>query len=184
MLMRLIDDDDGCRLSDARTDSPRRTRRFRTEAIDLRSRKSRRADAERRRMAQGQGLKSKAKRASGRSASAGKKTPTAANRHGKVIKQRKGKFLKPPKRGGANASASAVSVYEQNARITKEVNAKNELEFSRLATSSGGTFRLLQAPEGVELDPSRQGPKPKKRKTVVKTPAQLQAEKKAAKWSY
>ena len=43
---------------------------------------------------------------------------------------------------------------------------------------------MLQAPEGVELDPSRQGPKPKKRKTVVKTPAQLQAEKKAAKWSY
>jgi len=145
-------------------------------------RSTRRADAERRRMAQGQALKSKAKRASGRSATAGKKTPTAANRHGKVIKQRKGKFLKPPKRGGT--SASAVSAYDQNARITKEVNAKNELEFSRRATSSGGTFRLLQAPEGVELDASRQGPKPKKRKTVVKTPAQLQAEKNAAKWSY
>ena len=99
----------------------------------------------------------------------------AANRHGKVVKQRKGKFNKPPK--GSTEAA------KQNRAITRDVNLKNELEFSRKATSSGGTLRVLKAPEGSEIE--IRGPKPKKRApTVVKTPAQLQAEKKASKWSY
>jgi len=99
----------------------------------------------------------------------------AANRHGKVVKQRKGKFNKPPK--GSSEAA------KQNRAITRDVNLKNELEFSRKATSSGGTLRVLKAPEGSEIE--IRGPKPKKRApTVVKTPAQLQAEKKASKWSY
>jgi len=98
----------------------------------------------------------------------------------KIIKQRKGKFAFSP-----SSTASVVSRHKQNADITRQVNEKNELEFSRRATASGGTFRLLKAPEGVELGEANRGPKPKKRaKPVVKTPAQLQAEKNASKWSY
>ena len=130
-------------------------------------------------MPQGQTLKSKAKRATGR-VGAGKTKKVAANRHGKIIKQRKGKFAFSP-----SSTASVVSRHKQNADITRQVNEKNELEFSRRATASGGTFRLLKAPEGVELGEANRGPKPKKRaKPVVKTPAQLQAEKNASKWSY
>jgi hypothetical protein len=130
-------------------------------------------------MPQGQTLKSTAKRATGR-VGAGKTKKVAANRHGKIIKQRKGKFAFSP-----SSTASVVSRHKQNADITRQVNEKNELEFSRRATASGGTFRLLKAPEGVELGEANRGPKPKKRaKPVVKTPAQLQAEKNASKWSY
>jgi len=133
-------------------------------------------------MPQGQTLKSRAKRATGR-VGGGKKTKVAANRHGKIIKQRKGKFAFAPTT--ASNTASVVSRHKQNADITRQVNEKNELEFSRRATASGGTFRLLKAPEGVELGEANRGPKPKKRaKPVVKTPAQLQAEKNASKWSY
>ena len=101
----------------------------------------------------------------------------AANRHGKVLKQRKGKFLKP-----VRGSSEAV---KQNKAITRDVNLKNEIEFARKATSSGGTLRVLKAPEGTPVNAPR-GPKPKKTRpnTVVKTPAQLQAEKNASKWSY
>jgi hypothetical protein len=134
----------------------------------------------RRRMPQG-ALKSREKLASGRRATPGKKAGAlaAANRHGKIIKQRKGKFIKAPK-----ASSALVNAHAASSSITREVNAKNELEFSRKATASGGTFRLLQRPEGVELDKKLTGPKPKKAKPVVKTPLTLQKEKDAAKWSY
>jgi hypothetical protein len=99
----------------------------------------------------------------------------AANRHGKAVSTRKGRFNKPVK--------GSTEALKQDKAITRDVNLKNELEFSRKATSNGGSLRVLKAPEGTEVE--IRGPKPKKRAPpVVKTPAQLQAEKVAAKWSY
>ena len=86
-----------------------------------------------------------------------KQKQIAKNRHGKRIETRKGKFQKKSNKLTDNLKASL--------QITQEVNLKNELEFARRATSSGGTLRLIKAPEGTEKGEST---RPKKQKPVVK----------------
>ena len=90
-----------------------------------------------------------------------KKKQIAKNRHGKRIETRKkGQFLKKTNKLTDNLKASI--------KITREVNLKNELEFARRATSSGGTLRVIKAPEGTEKGDGIKGPRPKKQKPVVK----------------
>lgn len=89
-----------------------------------------------------------------------KKKQIAKNRHGKRIETRKGQFLKKTNKLTDNLKASI--------QITREVNLKNELEFARRATSSGGTLRVIKAPEGTEKGDGIKGPRPKKQKPVVK----------------
>jgi len=98
----------------------------------------------------------------------------AANRHGKLSLTRKGKFAKPP-------SSFSISLVNNQA-ITKEVNAKNEREFSRLATQNGGSLRVLRAPEGEEVAP--RALKPKRAKPAVKTPNEIAKDKAKGKYSY
>ena len=86
-----------------------------------------------------------------------KQKQIAKNRHGKRIETRKGKFQKKSNKLTDNLKASL--------QITREVNLKNELEFARRATSSGGTLRVIKAPEGTEKGEST---RPKKQKPVVK----------------
>ena len=89
-----------------------------------------------------------------------KKKQIAKNRHRKRIETRKGQFLKKTNKLTDNLKASI--------KITREVNLKNELEFARRATSSGGTLRVIKAPEGTEKGDGIKGPRPKKQKPVVK----------------
>lgn len=89
-----------------------------------------------------------------------KQKQIAKNRHGKRIETRKGQFLKKTNKLTDNLKASI--------KITREVNLKNELEFARRATSSGGTLRVIKAPEGTEKGDGIKGPRPKKQKPVVK----------------
>jgi len=89
-----------------------------------------------------------------------KQKQIAKNRHGKRIETRKGTFQKKSNKLTDNLKASM--------QITREVNLKNELEFARRATSSGGTLRLIKAPEGTEKGEGIKVPRPKKQKPVVK----------------
>mmetsp|Transcript_16925 Transcript_16925/g.41588 ORF Transcript_16925/g.41588 Transcript_16925/m.41588 type:complete len:119 (-) Transcript_16925:141-497(-) len=88
----------------------------------------------------------------------GAKKGPAANKHGKINKQRKGKFDKP-----AIGSAAAIRM---NKEITRDVNLKNEVEASRRATQSGGTLRLVRPPADTQVEV--RGPKPKLVKKLVK----------------
>jgi hypothetical protein len=82
------------------------------------------------------------------------------NRHGKRIEQRKGKFQKQ----GKQKSQNLTKLMKQSLAMTKEVNLKNELEFARRATSSGGTMRIVKAPAKDPTEQTRKGPKPQKKK--------------------
>ena len=84
----------------------------------------------------------------------------AKNRHGKRIEQRKGKFQKQ----GKQKSQNLTKLMKQSLAMTKEVNLKNELEFARRATSSGGTMRIVKAPAKDPTEQTRKGPKPQKKK--------------------
>jgi hypothetical protein len=86
------------------------------------------------------------------------------NRHGKRIEQRKGKFQKQGKQANGQKSQNLTKLMKQSLAMTKEVNLKNELEFARRATSSGGTMRIVKAPAKDPTEQTRKGPKPQKKK--------------------
>jgi len=89
----------------------------------------------------------------------------AKNRHGKRIEQRKGKFQKQGKQSNnGQKGQNLTKLMKQSLAMTKEVNLKNELEFARRATSSGGTMRIVKAPAKDPTEQTRKGPKPQKKK--------------------
>jgi hypothetical protein len=69
-----------------------------------------------------------------------KKKQPAANRHGKVPQQRKGKYDKPPKKG------IELERYVENKELTRDINAMNEANFSAVAESKGGRLKALKEP--------------------------------------
>ncbi|GAX79249.1 hypothetical protein CEUSTIGMA_g6689.t1 [Chlamydomonas eustigma] len=67
-----------------------------------------------------------------------KKKQPAANRHGKVPQQRKGKYDKPPKKG------IELERYVENKELTRDINANNEANFAAVAESKGGRLKTLK----------------------------------------
>ena len=91
----------------------------------------------------------------------GKKAP-AMNRHGKLAKQKKGKFDKKAIVRGANATTD----YLNSKTLSAQLNAKNETEAARRATQTGGKMHVVRPPPGTTSEP--RGPKSKKQGPVVK----------------
>ncbi|KAK9904149.1 hypothetical protein WJX75_005438 [Coccomyxa subellipsoidea] len=76
----------------------------------------------------------------------------AANRHGKVVKHKKGNFVLLPKRD------SAKKILNDGKELTKAINHKNEEAAAGKAEQSGGRLGIVKAPPGTDKD-SKAGPK-------------------------
>ncbi|EIE20279.1 hypothetical protein COCSUDRAFT_54449 [Coccomyxa subellipsoidea C-169] len=76
----------------------------------------------------------------------------AANRHGKILKQKKGKFALQPKRD------SAKKILDDGMELTKAINKKNEEAAAGKAEQSGGRLGIVKAPPSADKD-SKYGPK-------------------------
>ncbi|CAL8470878.1 g10420 [Coccomyxa elongata] len=79
----------------------------------------------------------------------------AANRHGKVVKQKKGNFVLQPKK------ESARKVLEEGKELTKAINHKNEEAAAGKAEQSGGRLGVVKAPPSTDKD-SKKGAKKSK----------------------
>ncbi|KAK9842286.1 hypothetical protein WJX81_004653 [Elliptochloris bilobata] len=72
-----------------------------------------------------------------------KSKPAAANRHGKVLKVKKGKVFKAPKMEAAKAA------FNDAKELTTAINARNESRAAGLAEQNGGRLAVLRAPPPV-----------------------------------